>query len=176
MDVLGRSAAERRDERRLHLGVRAMVGAADHVGDLEVDVVDRRCELVRRRAVGTQQRERPESKRALPVGLADLVRRLAMPDEALALEQRPLVPADAEPLEIHDDRFRAAFDVPGRVGVVDPEQEAAAVLVREAAVGDGAQRAPEMERARRARGEAHTSHVRTLPPGGFEVSRAAVLQ
>ena len=139
-----------------------MVGAANDVRDLEVEIVDRRRELIGRRAVGTQQRQLPEPKRALRVGLADLVRRLAMPHEALALQQRALVPADAEPLEVGDDRLGAARDVPGRVGVVDPQQERAAALVGEVPVRDGAERAAEMQRPGRARREAHADHARTL--------------
>ena len=100
VDVLGRLAAERADQLRLELGVRAMVGAANDVRDLEVEVVDRARELVRRRAVRAQQRRLPEAQRALGVRLADRVRRLAMAHEPLALAQRPLVPADAEPVEV----------------------------------------------------------------------------
>ncbi len=128
----GGSAAERADERRLQLGVRAMVGAADHVRDLEVDVVDRRRELIRRRAVGPQERRLAEAQRALGVGLADLVRRLPVADVALALSQRAFVPPHAEPLEVGHDRLGSALDVAGRIGVVDPKQEDATVLVGEA--------------------------------------------
>ena len=158
MDVLRRLAAERADERRLQLRVRAMVGAADDVRDLEVEVVDCRGELVGRRAVGAQERRLAEAKRALGVGLADQVRRLAVAHVALALAQRPFVPADAEPLEVGDDRLGAALDVPRRIGVVDPQQEAAAVLVGEAPVRDRAQRAAEMQRPGRARREADSDH------------------
>ena len=61
----GALAAERRDQRSLHLRVRAMVGAADHVRDLEVEIVDRGRELIGRRAVRAQERRLPESERAL---------------------------------------------------------------------------------------------------------------
>ena len=91
----------------------AVVGAADHVRDPEVDVVDDARELVRRRAVVAQERRTAESKRASasgsPIGAASRCRSCA-----LALAHRPFVPADPEPLEVVEDRlappstFRAA--------------------------------------------------------------------
>ena len=159
----GGSRAERANELRLQLGVRAMVAAADDVRDLEVDVVDRARELVRRRAVGAQQRRPPEAQRALGVGLADLVRRLAMAHEAARSGARgPSSQRDAEPLEVGGDRLGAAFDVARRVGVVDPQEQRAAVLVGEAAVRDRAERVAEMERAGRARSEADADHGASL--------------
>ena len=56
--------------------------------------------------------------------------------------------------------LRAALEVSRLVGVVDPEQQRAGVLVGEMAVRDRAQRVPEMERAGRARSEAQAHHVR----------------
>jgi hypothetical protein len=61
---------------------------------------------------------------------------LAVALAALALPDRALVPLDAEPAEILEDRLLPARKVPGRIGVVDPQQKAAA----EVAVGDGAER------------------------------------
>ena len=158
VDVLRSRAAERSDERRLQLRIRPVVGAADDVRDPEVEVVDRRCELVGRRAVRAQQGDPAEAERALGVGLTDLVRRLPVAHEPLALAERPLVPGHAEPFEVGDDRLRPSLDVPRGVRVVDPQQERASVLVGEAAVRDGAQRAPQVQRARRARGEANPRH------------------
>ena len=82
------------------------------------------------RAIARYVRVAPRKARLV----ADQVRGLPVPHVAAALEQRPLVPADAEPLEIGLDRLRATLDVPGRIGVVDPQQEGAA----EVAVGDRA--------------------------------------
>ena len=120
VDELGRLGSERADQLRLELGVRAMVGAADHVRDREVDVVDCARELIRGRAVGAQQRRAAEANRALRVGPADFVGRLAMADEARALVHRPFVPAQAEPLQVGRDRARSTLDVAREIGVIDP--------------------------------------------------------
>ena len=55
---------------------------------------------------------------------------------------------DAEPREVGLDRLGAALDVARGVGVVDPQQKRAAVLVGEAPVRDRAQRAAEVQRSR----------------------------
>ena len=44
---------------------------------------------------------------------------------------RPLVPVDAEPLEAVEDRLEGLVNVTGHVGVVDPEDELAALLAGE---------------------------------------------
>ena len=160
MDELGRRAAERTDQLGLQLGVRAVVAASDDVRDLEVDVVHRARKLIGRRPVGAQQRRAAETQCALGVGLADLMRGLAMADEAAALVDRPFVPAHAEPLEIGGDLVRAALEVPRLVGVVDPQEQRPAALVGEIAVGDRAQGVTEMERAGRAGSEAQAHHLR----------------
>ena len=80
--------------------------------------------------------------------------RLGVDAAALALPHGPFVPGDAEPAEVVEDRLLAAGHVALRVGVVDAQDERAAVLVGEGAVGDGAERVAEMERPRRARREA----------------------
>src|SRR5262249_6234465 len=82
--------------------------------------------------------------------------------DALALRHRSLVPGDTEPLEVGGDRLGSAGDGPRRVGVVDAQQQRATVLFGEAPVRDGAERASEMQRAGRARREAHPDHARTL--------------
>ena len=92
VDVLRRLEAERAGELALELGVRAVVGAADHVRDLEVVVVDDARQMVGRAAVRAQERRPPEADGAVGVRLADGRRRLAMPVGALALAHRPLVP------------------------------------------------------------------------------------
>ena len=77
---------------------------------------------------------------------------------ALARAHRSLVPLHAEPLEVADDRLLAAGHVPGRIGVVDPQQQP----VAERAVRDGAERVPDVERAGRAGREANAFHDATL--------------
>ena len=72
----------------------------------------------------------------------------------LALADRTLVPCDAEPAEVGQDRLLTSWDASLRIGVVDTQHERAAVLVGKRAVGDRAERVAEMERPRRARGEA----------------------
>ena len=135
-----------------------MVGAADHMRDPEVDVVDDARQLVGGAAVG------PEELDALEL-LRQARGRLAVALAAVALAHRPLVPVDPQPAEVVEDRLFPALDVPGRVGVVDPQQEGAA----EVAVGDRAEGVADVERARRARREAdlhppesrsaHTTHA-----------------
>ena len=71
MDVLRRLEAERAREPLLELGVRAVVGTADHVRDLEVVVVDDAREVIRRAAVRPEERRAPEADGAVCVGLPD---------------------------------------------------------------------------------------------------------
>ena len=52
MPVARRRGAQRLDDEQLLRGVREMVVAADHMGDLEIDVVDRDREVVQGRPVG----------------------------------------------------------------------------------------------------------------------------
>ena len=173
VDVLRRLAAERADQLRLQLGVRAMVGAADDVRDLEVEIVDGAGKLVGRRAVGAQQRGLPEPERAFCIRLADRVRRLAMAHIPLALAHRSLVPVEAEPAEVGLDRLGAALDVACCIRVVDPQEEAPVVVVGEPPVRDRAQRAAEVQRSRGARGEADSDHE---AESRLEVDGVEVLQ
>src|SRR5207302_5472815 len=80
--------------------------------------------------------------------------------------------ADPEPLEIAHDRLEAALDVARRIRVVDPQQQPALALVGEASVRDRAERVAEMERSRRARGEADFDHRASL---GLSSARDGVL-
>src|SRR4029077_17865608 len=79
------------------------------------------------------------------------------------------------------DRPGGARDVPRGVGVVDPQQQRPTVLVGEAAVRDGRQRAAQVQRPGRARCEADTDHQRatqryaTAPPLSFLVLYGLVL-
>ena len=76
------------------------------------------------------------------------VRRLAI--DAIALPDRPVVPDDPEPLEVRHELLLPARHVPGRIGVVDPQQHPVAAPP----VGDGREGAADVQRAGRARGEA----------------------
>ena len=169
VDHLGQLASERPRDPLLHLLVGPVVGAADDVGDAEVEIVGDRGELIGRRAVGTGERRSSEPDRAVGIAHRPGVERqrcgLGVPLGALALAERAFVPADPEPVEIGEDRLLAAGHVALRVGVVDPEDEHAGVRVRIGAVGGGAEGVPEMERARRARREADANtHRANLPP------------
>ena len=151
VDELRRRRAERLEEPPVHRLVRTVVVAADDVRDAEIDVVDDRRELVRRRAVLAQERDALE-----PV--AERRADLAMAVGALALAHRPLVPRDAEPLEVGDDRLLPALDVPRRIGVVDAEKHP----VAEAAVRDRAERVADVKRARRTGSEANPNHAASV--------------
>ena len=84
--------------------------------DRELDVVHDGCELVRGRAVGSQQRDLAEAlaAKALRGGPVDLL--------PVTLANWAFLPGDSEPLEIADDLLLAARDVARRVGVVDSQQ------------------------------------------------------
>src|SRR5439155_22743 len=127
---------------------------------------------VRRGSVGYAGRRPNGAGPTLLVRAPGQVRRLGGPHMAPALPQRPLVPADPEPLEIGDDRLEAALDVPRRIRVVDPQQQPALALVGKAAVRDRAERVAEVQRARRARREAHVDHRASL---GLSSARDGIL-
>ena len=149
VDVLRWPGAQRLGQLAVQRLVRAVVVPADHVRDPELDVVDDAREVVRRGPVLAQERDPPEPVPSEPL------RSRAVDLLAVALPERPLVPADAEPLEVAQDLLLAAGHVSRRVGVVDPQQE----VVAEVAVGDGAEGVPDVERPRRARCEAHFLHA-----------------
>src|SRR5829696_8390972 len=148
VDVFRRLRRERSVERAVERLVRPVVVPADHVRDREVDVVHDARELIGRRPVVAQERYALEPLGQVCRGRAVSLLTLALPD-------RPLVPFDAEPPQVLEDRLLAAGDVPCGVGVVDPQQH----LAPEVPVGDGAERVSDVKRARRARSEADTRHA-----------------
>ena len=150
MDELGRRCPEREEETAVQVLVRPMVEATDDVGDPEIGVVDDAREVVRRGTVLSEQRDPVEA-------VAELGARLAIPILPLALPDRPVLPGEAEPLEIADDLLLAAGHVPLRVGVVDPQQHP----VADPAVGDGAECVTDVQGAGRARCEANSLHLRS---------------
>ena len=169
VDHLGQLAAERPRDPLVHLLVGPVVGAADDVGDAEIEIVGDRGELIGRGAVGAGERRPPEPDRAVGIahraGVERLRGRLGVPLGALALPERAFLPADPEPAEIGEDRLLPAGHVALRVGVVDAQDEHAGVRIGIRAVGGGAEGVPEMERARRARREADAdTHRANLPP------------
>src|SRR4029450_9104157 len=159
MDVLRRLGAQRTRELAMELLVRPVVVAADDVRDPELDIVDDAGKLIRGRSVLAQERDPPEAVASEPG------RSLAIDVLALALAYRPLIPVDAEPLEVGTNRLLASRNVACRIGVVDPQQEP----VAEVAIGDRAQRVADVERARRAGCEAHSRHKASV--GGFDGKR-----
>jgi hypothetical protein len=169
VDHLGQAAAQRRGDASLHLLIRAVVGPADHVRDTELEVVGHRRELVRRAPVGTGERDAVEADR--PVSIADGTV-LQRPGGGRPIQKAPValthgafVEADPEPGEVVENRLLALGHGAAGVGVVDAQHEHTVVRVGEDPVGDRAERVTEMERARRARCEAHAdSHEANLPP------------
>ncbi len=117
VDVLRRRRPERLVEPAVEVFVRAMVVSAVDVRDPQLGVVDDAREVVRGRAVFTEDRRPAEAVAAEPL------RRGAVELLPLALANRALVPGEAEPLEIAEDRLLPARDVPRRVGVVDAQEE-----------------------------------------------------
>ena len=124
----------------------------------EVGVVHDRREVVRRAAVGTDERDAPEAEGPLVVALSDGERGLAVAVGPLALTDRPFVPAEPEPLEVGEDLRLRPGHLPRDVRVVDAEDEDAAALVGEATVGDRGEGTADVERAGRARREPHADH------------------
>ena len=105
-----------------------MVGAADDVGDAEVEVVSHSCELVRRGPIGAQQRHPAEAERPVGItrGRAAALRgvgRRVVDGSTFALADGALLPRDPEPVQILEDHGLAALDGARSVGVVDAENE-----------------------------------------------------
>jgi hypothetical protein len=150
VDVLRGLEPERPRELALQLGVRAVVGPANDVADLEVVVVNDACQVIRGRAVPPQQGRTAEADRAVGVGIPNRQRRLPVAIGPLALPRRPFVPGEPEPLEILQDRVDRPRHLARPVGVVDPQQQPLAA----APVRDRRQGAAEVQRPGRARREA----------------------
>ncbi len=91
-----------------------MIGAADHVRDPEVDVVDDAA----RWKVGEPSSGHSITPRTAAAGSARAAS--DVPLGAVALAHGAFVPADPEPAEIVDDRLLAPRQVACQVGVVDP--------------------------------------------------------
>ena len=174
VDHLRQLAAERSGDALLDRQVRAVIVATDHVCDLQIEVVRDRGKLVRRRSVRAHEGRSvvPEAHRAVRVSLGRTrgertLRDCGVARSAFALPNRAVVEQDAEPLEIAQDRRLPTLDRARRVGVVDAQDQHACLRVGEAAVGDGRQRVPEVERAGRARCEpksnVHSASIATCP-------------
>jgi hypothetical protein len=124
--------------------VRAVVVAAHHVRDPEV-------EHRRRRLRGDRWRNRPRAATSRPSKRCGRPRgRLAVALLAIALAHRPLVPLDPEPAQIVEDRLLATREV--AAGSVSSIRSS--IVLGEVAVGDRAERVANVERAGRARSEA----------------------
>src|ERR1044071_530690 len=153
VDDVRRLRSERAVERRVQLLVRAMVRAADHMCDPEVGVVDDAREMERGRPVVAPHHHALEA-----LGQPGPARRFEVTLCPRALAHRPLLPLDAEPPHVLDDRLLPTRHVARRIRVVDAKQQP----VAEAAVRDRAQRIPDVERSRRARREADADHAATV--------------
>ena len=149
VDVLRRLEAERARELPLQLRVRAVIGAAHDVRDLEVVVVDDARQVIGRRAVGPEQGCAAKADRPVGVGLPHARRRLTMTRDTLALAGRSLVPRQPQPLQVFEDRLDRTVHLAGAIGVVDPEQQP----VTATPVGDCGEGAAEVQRPCRARRE-----------------------
>ena len=116
MDHLGQLTAERARDPALQLLVRAMVRAADHVRDAEVEVVGDRRQLVGGRAVrhGAASRRRggasrPRRASAPPSRLRTLRPRRRRASPRSLCRTGPSSHVDAEPSEVVEDRRLAAL-------------------------------------------------------------------
>jgi hypothetical protein len=132
---------------------------ADDVRDAEVGVVHDAGEVVGGAAVGADERDPPEADGALAVLFPDRDRGLAMALGPFALPDGAFLEADPEPLEVGEDPLFRARHAPRCVRVVDAQDQHPAVLVREAPVGHGGERAAEVERAGRAGRETDANHL-----------------
>src|SRR5207249_8983539 len=72
-------------------------------------------------------------------------------------DSRPLIPGQAEPLHAVEDRRQRLVGGAGRVGVLDPEHEDAALLAGERVVVEGGASAADVKIAGGTRGEAHAN-------------------
>ena len=133
----------------MELLVRSMIGAPNHVRDREVVIIDDACEMERRRAVVA-----PEHYAVKTLFDTRRSRRVEVALRPLALPDRPLVPGDAEPGEIVQDRLLAAGNVSRGIGVVDAKKEP----IAEPPVRDCAERVPDVQRPGGARREADPRH------------------
>ena len=94
------------------------------------------------------------------------MRRLDMAGATRELAHRLIVPVEPEPGEAIEDRGDRLLGGTAAVGILDPQQEAAAVVARKQPVEQRRPRAAYVEKSRRRRGEAgHDRH------GGSSASR-----
>ena len=141
------SAAARSKSRGAAVAEVALLGARGRA---------QRLELVRglERGIGEVARDQRVDRRRIavePLGLPP--RPHAARVAAERAERGPLVPGDAEPGEILEDPARGLVGGARLVGVLDPQQEAAA-LPRERPVVERRARAADVEVTGRGRGEA----------------------
>ncbi len=160
-----------------------MVVAAQDVRDPVEPVLDRRCEVIGRPAVGADDDEvldlfvrvlDPPANEVVPGGdalvghphpdrplvlvrlllLEKTLRLLAAVLHAVELKGELAVPVHAEPAQRLLDLIRRVFHLAARVRVLDPQAELAALVAREEPVEERRVDVPDVEVAGRARGEA----------------------
>ena len=153
MDHLGRLRTERLVQGGVQLLVGAVIRTADHMRDLVVHVVDDARQVEGRRAFVAPQHHAVETLRQ-----PGRPRRFEMTLRAVALADGPIVPVDAEPAQVLEDRLLTPGQVAGGVGVVDAEQHP----IAEPPVRDSAHRVADVQRPGRARGKTHAWHTVTL--------------
>ncbi len=175
-------SAKRAIQRDLFWRVRDVVVAAQHVGDSHVEIVHDHGEVVDRGAIGAQDDEVLDIgalerdaavHRVLP---GDLTGRHAEPDRALlhvrlalgeeavgdflvalhagALEHQLFVPVETQPGEPIEDHLRMLVGRASLIGVLDAQQELAALVAGVQPVEEGGAGASDVEVARRGRSEA----------------------
>ena len=182
MQHLRKPAAERVRHPTLNLLVRPVVGAAEDVGDTQLEVVGDGGQLIRRASILAGKRDAAEADRPVVVVHGPVLQRppdrVGVQSRPFALSQRPFIPCDAEPAQILENRLLTAGDVARRIGVVDSKDEHAAARVGKGAVGDGTERVAQMQRPRRARREANAggAHVSIVMCPGWAATRSSQLR
>src|SRR5581483_6596734 len=93
----------------------------------------------------------------------------------------PLVPVDAEPAEAVEDRLQRGRVIAVFVGVVDAQDELAAVLAREQPVEQRRALPADVQVAGRARGKTGTNHEQVRPgklgpPSHYVQARAETIE
>ena len=163
-----------------------MIGAADHVCDPVVHVLDRVREVVGRPPVGADDHEilellvrelDPAADGVLPRGhalvghaeadralvlvglllLHEARRQVAAAPHCIELERDRPIPVDPEPLKRVLDLLGRVRDFPADVGVLDPQQALASAAAREQPVEEERAHAADVQKSRRAGRHTHAN-------------------
>ena len=166
----GHRGAQRLERGLVQRPVGQVVVAANDVGDRVIGVVDNACPVIGRTAVGADDDERADAlagqhQRAVAeLHARGRARRRPVTLGPIALAERSLVPADAQPAQVVDDRLLAAAHRSGRVRVVDPQEHRSLLRAGEEQVGERRQGAAQVQRPGGAGGEADAyRHAGNVP-------------